>query len=151
MAVILHQLDTWDILEWIQSVKLTLFVLLHPQLVIRAFRNIIGCYSMKGQCVGLTILPPSCADCLEIWEPQPPGTLRACQGLCTDCLFFIIIILWRGYVGLTICKYTAAHTVLSFIILLWQIMVLSLNKFTVCCTRILNTWFCSKLCIFFIN
>jgi len=23
-------------------------------------------------------LPPSCADCLEIWEPQPPGTLRAC-------------------------------------------------------------------------
>ena len=28
-----------------------------------------------GQCVGLTTLPPSCADCLEIWEPQPPGTL----------------------------------------------------------------------------
>jgi hypothetical protein len=26
-------------------------------------------------------LPPSCADCLKIWEPQPPGTLRACQGL----------------------------------------------------------------------
>jgi len=22
-----------------------------------------------GQCVGLTTLPPSCADCLEIWEP----------------------------------------------------------------------------------
>jgi len=34
-----------------------------------------------GQCVGLTTLPPSCADCLEIWEPQPPGTLRACPGL----------------------------------------------------------------------
>jgi len=30
---------------------------------------------------GLTTLPPSCADCLEIWEPQPPGTLRACPGL----------------------------------------------------------------------
>jgi hypothetical protein len=29
-----------------------------------------------GRCVGLTTLPPSCADCLEIWEPQPPGTLR---------------------------------------------------------------------------
>jgi len=28
--------------------------------------------------VGLTTLPPSCADCLEIWEPQPPGTLRDC-------------------------------------------------------------------------
>jgi len=36
----------------------------------------------KGdRCVGLTTLPPSCADCLEIWEPQPPGTLRACNGI----------------------------------------------------------------------
>jgi hypothetical protein len=34
-----------------------------------------------GRCVGLTTLPPSCADCLEIWEPQIPGTLRACPGL----------------------------------------------------------------------
>ena len=34
-----------------------------------------------GRCVGLTTLPPSCADCLEIWEPQPPGTLSACPGL----------------------------------------------------------------------
>jgi hypothetical protein len=34
-----------------------------------------------GRCVGLTTLPPSCADCLEIWESQPPGTLRACPGL----------------------------------------------------------------------
>jgi len=31
-----------------------------------------------GRCVGLTTLPPSCADWLEIWEPQTPGTLRAC-------------------------------------------------------------------------
>ena len=34
-----------------------------------------------GQYVDLTTLPPSCADCLEIWEPQPPGTLWACPGL----------------------------------------------------------------------
>jgi len=34
-----------------------------------------------GWCVGLTTLPPSCADCLEICEPQPPGNLRACPGL----------------------------------------------------------------------
>jgi hypothetical protein len=33
-----------------------------------------------GQCVRLTTLPPSCADCHEIWKPQPPGTLRACHG-----------------------------------------------------------------------
>jgi hypothetical protein len=36
----------------------------------------------KGSwCIGLTTLPPSCADCLEIWELQPPGILRACPGL----------------------------------------------------------------------
>ena len=34
-----------------------------------------------GRYVGLTTLPPSCADCLEIWEPQSPGTLRACKGI----------------------------------------------------------------------
>ena len=33
-----------------------------------------------GWCVGLT-LPPSCAECLETWESQPPGTLRVCPGL----------------------------------------------------------------------
>jgi hypothetical protein len=31
--------------------------------------------------VGLTTLPPLCDDCLKIWEPQPPGTLRGWQGL----------------------------------------------------------------------
>jgi len=33
-----------------------------------------------GRCIGLN-LQPSCAVCLEIWEPQPPGTLTACPGL----------------------------------------------------------------------
>jgi hypothetical protein len=28
-----------------------------------------------GQCVRLTTLP-ACADCLEISEPHPPGTLK---------------------------------------------------------------------------
>jgi hypothetical protein len=32
-----------------------------------------------GRCVELT-LPPSCAECLEIWDPQTPGTLRVCPG-----------------------------------------------------------------------
>ena len=36
--------------------------------------------SKGGRCVG---------DCLEIWEPQPPGTLWACPGLYRDC--FIVI------------------------------------------------------------
>jgi hypothetical protein len=37
--------------------------------------------SKSGRCVRLTALPPPRADCLESWEPQPPGTLRACPGL----------------------------------------------------------------------
>jgi len=35
-----------------------------------------GC--KDGQCRGLTTLLPSCANCLEIWEPQAHGTLKAC-------------------------------------------------------------------------
>ena len=36
----------------------------------------------KGsQCIGLTSLPLSCSDSLEIWQPQPPGTLRTCPGM----------------------------------------------------------------------
>jgi hypothetical protein len=36
----------------------------------------------KGsRCGSLTNLPPSCAECLEIWEPQPPGTIRALTGI----------------------------------------------------------------------
>jgi len=34
-----------------------------------------------GRCIELTTLPLSHAECLEILEPQPPGTLRACPGL----------------------------------------------------------------------
>jgi len=34
-----------------------------------------------GRSVVLTILPLSCAYCLEIWELQPPGTVRVCPGL----------------------------------------------------------------------
>jgi hypothetical protein len=48
-----------------------------------------------GRCVGLTTLPPSCADCLKIWEPQPPGTLWACQGLEWDCFTFYTGRQWR--------------------------------------------------------
>jgi len=34
-----------------------------------------------GRCVGLTTLSPSSADCFEICESQPPGTLMVCLGL----------------------------------------------------------------------
>ena len=36
-------------------------------------------WGKDGWCIGLTTLPPSSADCLEIWEPQSPGTLWACN------------------------------------------------------------------------
>ena len=39
----------------------------------------LGCKG--GRRVWLTILPTSWAECLEIWEPQLPGTLRAWRGL----------------------------------------------------------------------
>jgi hypothetical protein len=45
-------------------------------------------YFLRGKgdrCAGLTNLPLSCADCLESWEPQPPGTLKACPGLSWNC------------------------------------------------------------------
>ena len=41
-----------------------------------------------GRYVGLTTLPSSCADCLEIWKPHPHGTLRACPALYRDCFTF---------------------------------------------------------------
>ena len=40
-------------------------------------------------CVGLTTLPPACVDCLEIWEPQLPGTLRACLRSAQGLLLFV--------------------------------------------------------------
>ena len=41
--------------------------------------------SKGGRCVGLITLPFSCADCHEIWEPQPRGTLRDSPVLYRDC------------------------------------------------------------------
>ena len=41
-----------------------------------------------GRCGGLIILPPSCADCLAICEPQTPRFLRAFLDLYRDCLPF---------------------------------------------------------------
>jgi len=37
-----------------------------------------------GRCIGLTTLPPSCANCLEIWEPQRFGNLMPCPGVYRD-------------------------------------------------------------------
>jgi hypothetical protein len=54
-----------------------------------------------GRCVGLTTLPPSFANCLETWEPQPPGTLRACPGLHRVALPHLVCVLCMGTVIIT--------------------------------------------------
>jgi hypothetical protein len=46
----------------------------------------LGCKG--GWCVGLTTLPPSSTNCLEIWEPQLLGTLRACNGIALPLPYF---------------------------------------------------------------
>jgi len=42
-----------------------------------------------GRCLGLTTLHLHVPT--EIWEPQPPGTLRACPGLYRVCFTFTVI------------------------------------------------------------
>jgi hypothetical protein len=63
-------------------------------------RNIF--FFFFGRCVGLTTLPFSCADCLEIWEPQPPGTLRISPGLQCDCFAFTFALV-MGLLYLYLC------------------------------------------------
>jgi hypothetical protein len=55
-----------------------------------------------GRCVRLTTSPSSCAECYEIWEPKPPGTVGATPGLLRDsftftlfylCLYFVLFVL----------------------------------------------------------
>jgi len=55
-------------------------------LVKMSTRNISG--GKGGWCVGQTTSPLSRAECHEIWEPKPPGTLWATPGLLRDCFTF---------------------------------------------------------------
>ena len=60
----------------------------HP-LTEMSTRNISWKGGCRGdRCVGLITSPTSYVDCLEIWEPQPRGTLRASPGLYKDCITF---------------------------------------------------------------
>ena len=63
-------------------------------LVKMSTRNIPG--GNGGRCVMLTTSPPSRAECHEIWEPKPSGTLWATPGLLRDCCTFTVVLLWRN-------------------------------------------------------
>jgi len=55
-----------------------------PEVTLASNRNEYQEYFLAGKgrrCVGLANLPSSHASCCEIWDPQPPGTLRACTGI----------------------------------------------------------------------
>jgi hypothetical protein len=52
-----------------------------------------------GRCVELAILPLSYDNCLEIWEPQPPGTLRVCFALPKLSSFMKNLSCWSGIVS----------------------------------------------------
>jgi len=47
-----------------------------------------------GRCVGMTTLAPSCADCFEIWEPQPSwnpqGLSRPVMGLLYSLQYYYV-------------------------------------------------------------
>jgi hypothetical protein len=66
-----------DCVIGILSVGRTMALGLTQSLTEMSTRN--NSWGVKG--VGLTTLPPPCADFLKIWEPQTPQTLRTCQGL----------------------------------------------------------------------
>jgi hypothetical protein len=62
----------------------------------------------SGRWLGLITLPPSCVDCLEIWEPQTPGTLRACPGLYRDCLT-LEMVGWYEISGALLTQHVQLH------------------------------------------
>jgi hypothetical protein len=70
------------IFHWHKPSGRTMALGLTQSLTEMSTRNISG--GKGGRCVGLTTVPPSCAECLEIWEPQLPGNLRACPDLKWD-------------------------------------------------------------------
>ena len=65
-----------------------------PEVDLASNRNEYQEYFLEGKggrCVGLTTLPLSCVECLEIWEPQTLGTFTACTGLQRDCSIFHLL------------------------------------------------------------
>jgi len=82
-------------------------------------RNEYQEYFLGGEsnhCIGLRALPLSGAVCLEIWEPQPPGTLSACPGLCRDCITLLLLLLLL-MLYLLLCEYMEVEDHTCFVLL----------------------------------
>jgi hypothetical protein len=73
-------------------------------LVKMSIRNISG--GKGGRCVRLKNSPPSRAECHEIWEPKPPGTLWATPGLLRNSFLLSMCIGMRSLVGRKVCSNT---------------------------------------------
>ena len=67
----------------------SLYRLSYPAHIEMSTRNISWGAKAVG---GLTTLPLSCAGCLEIWEPLPPGTPRVCPDLYRDRFTFTSLV-----------------------------------------------------------
>jgi hypothetical protein len=90
--------------------------------------------------VQLTSLPPSCADCLEIWEPQPAETLkglsRHVQGLKRESVIQHGPILMFARSKVWVCGRSLAEIAVSnpagdFVSVSWECCVLSGSGFCV--------------------
>jgi hypothetical protein len=67
-----------------------------------------------GQCVGLTTLLLSCADCFEIWHPQSHGILRACTGIALRLLSTFTLVLADSVYRQDTLKSNTAYVLESF-------------------------------------
>jgi len=55
----------------------------------------ISCGGKGFRCIGLTILPPSCVECLETRASYLTGTLRVCPSLYRDYFPSTLLTFWR--------------------------------------------------------
>jgi hypothetical protein len=103
-------------------------------------------YFLRGKgTLWLTTLPPSCVDCLKIWYPQPPGTLRPRPCLQRDCftlpLLVLQIFLTLCDVIKAVCELLCNKTALWFMyIVLSKINVSTVYKVTSYCIYGSRDW-----------
>jgi len=82
-----------------------------------------------GRYAGLTI-PPSCADCHEIWQVQPRRTFRACPALYRDYFTsFFFFLVTEGD-----CVFSAVRTEFLYVIQV-NFLTLRYGGVVFCCQR----------------